>query len=123
MSTETPDRIGRGSLAAGMLAAFAASLCCIGPVAAALLGTSSLAALVKFESVRPLFVIVTLLALAYAFYAAYRKPSNETCDADSICATQGSERVTRVNRVVVWVVAAITVAVLTFPSWSNVVLG
>lgn len=123
MTTEKPDRIGNGSLATGVLAAFAASLCCIGPVAAALLGTSSLAALVKYESFRPAFTAVTVVTLAYAFYAAYRKPNSEACTDGSVCETQGGAQVRRLNRVVVWVVASIAVVVLTFPSWSSIVLG
>lgn len=113
----------RGTLAAGLLAAFAASLCCIGPVAAALLGVSSLAALGKYESLRPLFAGVTVLALGYAFYAAYRKPTVEICADGSICQTHGRERVKRLNRLVVWIVAVIAAVVLTFPSWSSFVLG
>lgn len=110
-------------LAASVAAAFAASICCIGPIAAAFLGLTSMGALIKYEPYRPLFTAVTLAFLAGAFYLAYRKRPVEACEPGSLCATQGVTRVRRINRIVLWIVTAIVLSILTFPTWSNWVLG
>ena len=104
------------------MAAVAASICCIGPIAAALLGISGLAALVKYEFLRPLFAGITGVILAGAFYLAYRKQPETDCEEGSLCETQGRDRMQRANRVVLWIVTVAVVAILTFPTWSNWVL-
>ena len=109
-------------LAASVVAAFGASICCIGPIAAAFLGLTSFGALVKYENLRPLFTGVTFIPLAGAFYLTYRKRPAEACEPGSICATHPT-LVNRINRVGLWVVTATVLIVLTFPTWSNWVLG
>ena len=111
------QKLTNAGLAASVLAAFAASICCIGPIAAAFLGLTSFAALVRYEPLRPLFSAVTLASLSGSFYLAYRKPS---CEEGSTCATGNVQRLTRL---LLWVVTAIVCVVLTFPIWSNWILG
>ncbi len=113
----------KAGLAAAVVAAFGASICCIGPILAAFLGLTSFGALVKYEPLRPLFGGVTLAFLGTAFYFAYRKRPAEACEPGSVCATHGPTRMQRINRVVLWVVTAVVVIVLTFPTWSSWVLG
>ena len=113
----------RAGLAASIMAAVAASICCVGPMAAAFLGFTSLAALVTYEPLRPLFAAITVMSLAGSFYLAYRKRLEEPCEPGSICATHGATSVQKVNRIVLWAVTALVVVVLTFPTWSNWVLG
>ena len=113
----------KAGLVASVFAATAASICCIGPIAAAFLGFTSFAALVKYEPLRPLFTAVTFVFLGGSFYLAYRKPPAETCEPGSICATHGATKVQKINRIVLWTVTAIVLVVLTFPTWSNWVLG
>jgi hypothetical protein len=60
---------------------------------------------------------VTLGLLVGAFYLTYRK-KNEPCEPDSVCTTHGVERIGRINRMVLWFVAVIVLAILTFPTWS-----
>lgn len=108
----------KAGLAAAVASAIAASICCIGPLAAAFLGLSSLSALVQFETYRPLFTVVTIAVLAGAFYLTYRRKPAAACEPGSICEQQGPGRVERLNRVVLWTVAAIVLIVLTFPNWS-----
>ena len=110
-------------MAASVLAALGASICCIGPIAAALFGMTSLAALVKYEPLRPLFAIITLAALGFAFYTTYRKRPAEACEPGSVCAKHGVEGVQRLNRIMLWIAAAMAVLVLTFPTWSGWILG
>lgn len=110
-------------LTASVAAAVGASICCIGPIAAAFLGLTSMGALVKYEPYRPLLTVVTLAILAGAFYLAYPKRPSEACAPGSVCATQGETRVQTINRVVLWIVTAVVLLILTFPTWSNWVLG
>jgi len=71
----------QAGLAASVAAAVGASICCIGPIAAAFLGLTSFGALVKYEPLRPILTLITLLFLGTAFYLAYRKrpprPANQ----------------------------------------------
>ena len=80
-------------------------------------------ALVKYEPYRPILTLVTLALLAGAFYLAYHKRPAETCEPGSLCATQGVTRVQKMNRIVLWIVTALVLLILTFPTWSNWVLG
>lgn len=123
MNTEKETSLTRAGLAASVAAAAGASICCIGPIAAAFLGLTSFGALVKYEPLRPILSIVTLAFLGGAFYLAYRKRPAEACEPGSLCAIQGPTRVQRINRIVLWVVTALVVIILTFPNWSNWVLG
>ena len=123
MDRQVERGLTRAGMGASVLTAFAASICCIGPIVAAMFGLSSLGFLVKYESLRPLFAGVTGVFLTGAFYLAYRKRPDANCATDSVCETHGPDRVRRINRIALWIVAAVAVAVLTFPTWSNWVLG
>jgi mercuric ion transport protein len=108
------------SLAASVFAAVVASICCIGPIAAAFLGLTSFAALAKYEPLRPFFIAITIAFLAGSFYLAYRKRPAETCEPGSLCEKRN---VPRFTRVLLWSVTAFVLVVLTFPTWSVWVLG
>ncbi len=123
METNKEKSLATAGLATAVLTAFGASICCIGPILAAFLGLTSFGALVKYEALRPMFAGVTLLFLGTAFYVAYRKRAAEACEPGSLCATHGPARVERINRLVLWVVTAVVIVVLTFPTWSNWILG
>ncbi len=110
-------------MAASLIAAFGASICCIGPIAAALFGMTSLAALVKYEPLRPFFAVITFGFLGAAFYMTYRKRPADVCEPDSVCATRGVDRVQRFNRIMLWIAVVVAMIVLTFPTWSGWVLG
>lgn len=122
MEMRKETSLAKAGLAASLIAAVGASICCIGPLFAALFGMTSLAALVKYESLRPLFAVVTIGMLVAAFYLSYRKRPDEECAPDSVCATDGNGRIKRINRIVLWTAAVISIAVLTFPTWSGWVL-
>src|SRR5439155_10920573 len=73
-------------------AAIVASLCCIGPLVAVLLGLGTFGAAAFFEHFRPYFLGVTALLLAGAWYLAYRK--NAAC-TDGFCPPESPVRHTR----------------------------
>src|SRR5258707_1532938 len=58
--------------AGAVLAALGASLCCIGPLAFAILGIGGAGLLVKFEAYRPYFTLATVGLLGLGFYFSYR---------------------------------------------------
>lgn len=115
--------LSKAGLAASMVAAVGASICCIGPIAAAFLGLTSLAGLAQYEALRPVLTVVTLGFLGVAFYLAYRKRPAEACEPGSVCATRRPSTVQRINRAVLWIVTTIVLIILTFPTWSTWVLG
>jgi mercuric ion transport protein len=106
-ATGTEGRRKAGPLALAGAAGILGSLCCVGPLAAVLLGLGGGVAgtLVAFEPYRPLFVAVALGALGYAGWKIHRRPA-VACGADGVCAAPA---VTRTYNVVFWIV---TVAVL-----------
>jgi mercuric ion transport protein len=90
-----------------VLAAAAASACCIGPVALVLMGAGTFgASLSALESYRPVLLGVTALLLGGSFYVAYRPTSD--CDT---CSPASRRR----TRVAVWFAAVLAVALVTFP--------
>ena len=115
-------RVAQIGMAASIATAFGASICCIGPIAAVTFGMTSLAALAKYESLRPVFGGVTALLLGFAFYATYRRPP-AACEPGSVCATRGVDRTQKINRFVLWLATAVAVIVFTFPTWSGWILG
>src|SRR5258708_36763682 len=88
-------------LGASVIAALGASICCIGPIAAAFLGLTSMGALLKYERFRPLFTGVTLLFLAGAFYMTYRNRPAEAGEPASAWATLPPQR-NRTSRGTLW---------------------
>jgi len=107
----------------GILAAFLASLCCIGPVLFAALGVgvgatgilASTAGFLKaFLPYRPFFIGVSMLAIGAGFYLAYRKPV-ASCSTDTNCATRSRSKL-------IFFLWTSTVLILFFvlsPYWLN----
>ena len=82
----------------GVIAAFLASLCCIGPVLFAAVGVgvgatgilASTAGFLKaFVPYRPFFILASLVAIGTAFYLVYRKPV-ASCTTRPDCADSRS---------------------------------
>lgn len=115
-------RVTRFAMAASVATAFGASICCIGPIVAVMLGMTSLAALAKYEPLRPIFGFVTAGLLAGAFYATYKRPPASACAPGSVCATPGLDRMQKVNRIALWIATFVALVVFTFPIWSGWVL-
>ena len=123
MDERKQTRVARFGMAASIATAFGASVCCIGPIVAVMFGITSLAALAKYEPLRPIFGGATAVLLAVAFYAAYRRPAEVVCEPGSVCETQGPGRMQKINRTAVWIATFVAAVVFTFPTWSGWVLG
>ncbi len=108
----------KATLGGSLLAAITASLCCIGPLVAVLLGAGGFAASAVFEKWRPVFLGVTFTLLAGAWVLTYRKPK-AACEEGSVCATKP---VARWNRVVLWLATVVVLATAAFPGVSSVIL-
>ena len=123
MDQRKQTRVARFGMAASIATAFGASACCIGPIVAVMFGMTSLTALAKYEPLRPIFGGVTAVLLVVAFYATYKRPVEGACEPGSICATQGPNRMQKINRIAVWIATIVAVVTFSFPTWSAWVFG
>ncbi|MER3427241.1 MAG: hypothetical protein C4334_03935 [Pyrinomonas sp.] len=80
-------RMKREDIAIGgaIIAALAASLCCVGPLLFVLLGVGAFGAATVFEAARPFLLAVAVLLLAFGFYRAYVQP-RRVCSSGESCA-------------------------------------
>lgn len=99
--------------AGAVAAAIGASLCCILPVAVAILGVGSAALGAKLEPFRPYFMLLTAGILGFAFYQAY-KP--QQCEPGEACAGPESRRR---HRIMLWIVAVLAIVLTAFPYYVS----
>lgn len=96
----------------GVIAAFTASLCCVGPLILTLMGVSGGAVLAKLDILRiPMIIIVTVL-FGVAGYSLFKK--REICEPGSICADPK-----KYKKMVIAYWLGLTIAILgvTSPNW------
>ncbi|HBP87624.1 MAG TPA: mercuric transporter MerT family protein [Nitrospirales bacterium] len=109
----------------GIIAAFLASLCCIGPVLFAALGVgvgatgflANTAGFLKaFVPYRPFFIVVALVAIGAGFYLVYRRPK-APCASDAHCTDSrtGSKSV-----VLLWLATVLTLFFVLSPYWLGI---
>jgi mercuric ion transport protein len=114
MSESNKSRLpnGSGFLAAGILAAFGASICCIGPIVLLALGISGawIGSFGVLESYRPIFIGLTLFFLGFAFYRLYSAP--RTCAPGSDCADR---RTLKNRQLSFWIVALLALGLVAIP--------
>lgn len=114
------SKAGWWSAIGALLAAVAASACCVLPLVLLGLGVGGAWAgsLSALEPYRPIFAAVTLALLAVGFYFAYRRPRE--CGEGANCGTPRSRRLTRTG---IWVAAVLALAMLAFPYVSPALVG
>lgn len=104
------------SVMGAVVAAFASSLCCLGPLLFAALGIGGAGLLVKLTPYRAPLATVTLLLLATGFYYTYRKPrAAAVANVDAPACACELPRANRLGRVMLWVASLIVVGLLSFP--------
>ena len=98
-----------GSIAA----AFIASLCCIGPIALAVLGLGGVGLFTALGEYRPYIMAGTVVLLGLAFYFTYKK--REVVCEDGTCKVESASKW---NKIAVWAAAVAVVFFLIFPYLS-----
>jgi mercuric ion transport protein len=108
---------GRAFVGASIVAAIAASMCCILPIVFVLIGAGVAGAAAFFATWRPLLLAITLVLLGFGFYFAYRRPV-QSCEPGSACELPGAKRA---GRLWLWIATALVIAFAAFPVYSGVV--
>lgn len=108
--------LGMGSI----IAALAASSCCIVPLALFSLGISGawIGNLTALYPYKPIFVTIAIAFLAGGFYMVYRKPK-VACEPGSYCATPTSGQVLKVA---LWGSTILVTLTLAFPYLAPLLL-
>jgi mercuric ion transport protein len=120
--SEPRKKLAAASIGGAVAAAFAASLCCLGPLVFAALGIGGAGLLVRFEAYRPYLATLTVFLLGAGFYLTYRRPTlahataagTPACDCERPTAS-------RLGRVALWVATAVVVIFLSFPYFAEFV--
>ena len=118
---KTEKKTGRG-LSGAMLAAIAASVCCVGPLVLLALGVGGawVGSLTALEPFRPYFMGLTFIFLGYAFYRIYRKPGAEDCEPGSYCANPRSDKI---NKIALWTVTFVVLILMAIPYATPLLLA
>ena len=103
---------------AGLLSAFAASLCCITPVIALLAGSSSIAANFSWiEPARPYLIGISIAVLALAWYVKLKpsKTNDMNCNCETTTKTPFLQTKTFLS-----IVTVFAILMMTFPLYAKV---
>ena len=103
------------ALGGSALSAIAASLCCIGPLVAIIIGASGFAAAALFAQWRPLFLTIAALLLAAAWFSTYRHSKTDHCSAEGC----PQNPVAKWSKVILWLATAFVIAIAAFPTYSG----
>ncbi len=105
------------SLAIGStLAAFLASVCCLGPLVLGGVGLSA-ALVATFAPLRPYFLALSAVLLAAGFYFAYRKPRRAEEGEAQACAPESRARL--LAKPMLWLATLAVAALAFFPSYGG----
>jgi mercuric ion transport protein len=121
---EPAKKLTTASIGGAVVAAFASSLCCLGPLLFAVLGLGGAGLLVKLQTYRPYFAALTLVLLGAGFYLTYRRPrlapvtaaEGPACDCEL-------PRANRFGRVMLWVATVLVAGFLSFPYLAQVLFN
>lgn len=114
MNTSTdPGKNERRTIVGVIIAALAASVCCVGPLILLGLGVGGawVGNLTALEPLRPYLMTLTLGVLGYAFYKIYR-PKAEVCEPGSYCANPKSDKI---NKITLWISTFFVLGLLATP--------
>ncbi|MCH7763372.1 MAG: cation transporter [Candidatus Marinimicrobia bacterium] len=93
--------------------AFLASLCCIGPIALLVLGSTSVGLFTVFEPFRPILAVLSLGVLVYAYFKLFRK------DRKDCCKTEDSKKSLRKQKQILMGITPFVFVLLTFPYFAG----
>lgn len=113
-----PYRLLRGaSLGAGLGTAFAASLCCVGPLAAGVLGLGGVGAFIALHPYRQHLSIATVLLLLTSVRLTYARRTSSCCSTSGEATDGAIDARERRWRRASWAIVVLAAALLTAPSW------
>ena len=99
-----------------VIAAVAASACCLGPVVFTAIGSGALAAAsTKLAMARPIFLALTTLLLGMGFYHTYRTSADATVCREGSCAPGANRKA----RVILWIATIAVVLFAAFPYYAE----
>jgi mercuric ion transport protein len=100
----------------GLLTAISASLCCITPVLALLVGTSGLASTFSWlDPLRPYLIGLTVLVLGFAWYQKLKPQKKRDCECDT------TEKMSFIQtKKFLGVVTVFAGLMLAFPTYANI---
>jgi len=99
------------------LAAIGASLCCVGPLLLLSLGIGGawISTLTSMETVRPFFLIFTLVFIGLGFRKLYLIP--DSCKEGESCATT---EIKQKRRMIFWIGSGFSLMLLAFPWYAPI---
>lgn len=115
MDDARADRVGLLALLGAVGAAFAASLCCIGPILFVTVGVGAGLGS-SFAPLRPILTLLAVAALGIGFYMVYGRTAPPVdCASRGACAVPGNRRR---NKVILWVATVLAAVLWSFNYWS-----
>jgi len=113
MSEHTIDRIKTWPLLGGILAAIAASMCCIGPLVLVMLGMGGawVSSLTALEPFRPLSLGMAVAFLLFSWKKIYRTPASAGAP-NTLCAMPHTDRI---YKAMFWILSALVAIALGSP--------
>lgn len=102
------------------LAAIAASACCVGPLLLLSLGIGGawISNLTSMESVRPFFIILTLVFIGLGYRKLYVLP--DSCETGAACALSEDKRK---QRMIFWIGSVLILMLLAFPWYAPIFMA
>lgn len=110
------DRAKKLTLGGALLAALAASSCCIGPLVLAALGIGGAGAFAAVGAYRPYILAATAVLLAGGFYLTYRKPRTAPAEGDACGCEKPSPKAGRAARIGLWIATGMVVLFAAAPN-------
>jgi mercuric ion transport protein len=99
------------------LAAIGASVCCVGPLLLLSFGIGGawMSTLTSMESVRPFFILLTLVFIGLGYRKLYVLP--ESCEAGTRCMLPEEKHK---QRIIFWIGSALVFLLLAFPWYAPI---
>ena len=104
------------SLIVSVLAALGATACCFGPLLLVTLGLGGawISSMRALEAFQPIFALLALAFIGFAFYRLYIQPRR--CVPGEVCTMPA---VLKRQRIVFWLVVAVIAAMFAFPFYAS----
>ena len=116
LAAERDKKLRAASLTGAVVAAIAASACCLVPAVLAIFGVSGAGFALALGPYRPLLLGVTAVLVAVGFYLTYRKPKiagTPTSDTDACgCA---APRASRIGKLMLWSATTMAIVFAIYP--------